>query len=210
MEADPAAVNLDAFELFFAERRPFFVEGSGIFRFNMDCNDGNCTGLLYSRRIGRSPQGSADTGDGEYAEAPTAVTILGAAKLTGRIGQFSVGALSAVTQEEQATIAAGLTRRQQTVEPLTSFNVLRARREFANNSNLGVMLTTTNRQSTVRHRLPGRQQRGRRRGLRLAAQPALQRHRVPRRQPHRRQRPTRSRACRRTPSTTSSGPMATT
>lgn len=148
VEADPAAVNLDAFELFFAERRPFFVEGSGVFRFNMDCNDGNCTGLLYSRRIGRAPQGSADTADGEYSQAPTAATILGAAKLTGRVGQFSVGALSAVTQEEQATIASGLTRRNQTVEPLTSFNVLRARREFANNSNLGVMLTTTGRQGT--------------------------------------------------------------
>ena len=148
VEADPAAVNLDAFELFFAERRPFFVEGSGIFRFNMDCNDGECTGLLYSRRIGRSPQGSADAADGEYSQAPTAATILGAAKLTGRVGRFSVGALSAVTQEEQATIAAGLTRRRQTVEPLSSFNVLRARREFANNSNLGVMLTTTARQGT--------------------------------------------------------------
>lgn len=148
VEADPAAVNLDAFELFFAERRPFFVEGSGVFRFNMDCNDGDCTGLLYSRRIGRPPQGSAATGAGEYAVAPVAATILGAAKLTGRVGQFSVGALSAVTQEEQATIAQGLTRRQQTIEPLTSFNVLRTRREFANNSNLGVMLTTTHRQAT--------------------------------------------------------------
>jgi hypothetical protein len=148
VEADPAAVNLDAFELFFAERRPFFVEGSGVFRFNMDCNDGECTGLLYSRRIGRAPQGAASTGDDEYASAPAAATILGAAKLTGRVGKFSVGALSAVTQEEHATIAAGLTRRRQVVEPLTRFTVLRARREFANQSNLGVMLTTTNRQRT--------------------------------------------------------------
>ena len=60
VEADPAVVNLDAFETFFPERRPFFVEGSGTFRFNMDCNDGNCTGMFYSRRIGRAPQGSAD------------------------------------------------------------------------------------------------------------------------------------------------------
>jgi hypothetical protein len=148
VEADPAAVNLDAFELFFAERRPFFVEGSGIFRFNMDCNDGECTGLLYSRRIGRAPQGSASTGDGEFAEAPAVATILGAAKLTGRVGAFSVGALSAVTQQEQATIASGLARRRQVVEPLTGFNVLRARREFANQSNLGVMLTATTRQQT--------------------------------------------------------------
>ncbi len=148
VEADPAAVNLDAFELFFQERRPFFVEGSGVFRFNMDCNDGACTGLLYSRRIGRPPQGSADTADGEYSQAPAAATILGAAKLSGRVGAFSVGALSAVTQEEHATVASGLVRRDQVVEPLTGFNVLRARREFANRSNLGVMLTSTNRRLT--------------------------------------------------------------
>ena len=40
VEADPAVVNLSAFETYFAERRPFFVEGSGIFRFDIDCNDG--------------------------------------------------------------------------------------------------------------------------------------------------------------------------
>lgn len=146
VEADPAAVNLDAFELFFAERRPFFVEGSGIFNFNMDCNDGACTGLLYSRRIGRNPQGEATLADGEYAETPLTATILGAAKLTGRVGAFSVGALSAVTQRERAAIASGAVRREQTVEPLTSFNVVRTRREFANNSNIGVMLTSTTRQ----------------------------------------------------------------
>jgi hypothetical protein len=148
VEADPAAVNLEAFELFFTERRPFFVEGSGIFRFNVDCNDGECTGLVYSRRIGRVPQGEVDTADGEYDQTPLAVTILGAAKLTGRVGAFSVGALSAVTQEEGATIASGLSRRRQVVEPLAGFNVLRARREFANRSNLGVMLTSTTRRLT--------------------------------------------------------------
>ena len=46
VEADPAVVNLGAFETFFAERRPFFVEGSGNFSFNIDCNDGQCTGLV--------------------------------------------------------------------------------------------------------------------------------------------------------------------
>ncbi|MEZ5293718.1 MAG: DUF5916 domain-containing protein [Vicinamibacterales bacterium] len=157
VEADPAALNLSAFELFFSERRPFFVEGSGVFRFNMDCNDGNCTGLLYSRRIGRAPQGSPDTADDEYSASPTAATILGAAKLTGRVGAFSVGALSAVTQQERATIAAGSLRRQQVVEPLTSFNVMRVRHEFADNSNLGVMLTSTTRQNTGDTRFLGDQ-----------------------------------------------------
>ena len=108
VEADPAVVNLDAFETFFQERRPFFVEGSGTFQFNMDCNDGQCTGLFYSRRIGRAPQGEPELEDDEYSDQPDAATIIGAAKLTGRMGKFSVGALSAVTAEEEATIATGL------------------------------------------------------------------------------------------------------
>ena len=59
VEADPAVVNLSAFETFFSERRPFFVEGGGIFNFDIDCNDGSCSGLFYSRRIGRTPRGEA-------------------------------------------------------------------------------------------------------------------------------------------------------
>jgi hypothetical protein len=149
VEADPAAVNLEAAELFFSERRPFFVEGSGIFRFNIDCNDGECTGLLYSRRIGRVPQGDPDVADDEFEHAPATTTILGAAKLTGRIGAFSVGALSAATQEERGTISSLSSNRRLVVEPLSGFNVLRARREFANRSNLGVMLTSTNRRLTT-------------------------------------------------------------
>lgn len=147
VEADPAVVNLDAFEVFFQERRPFFVEGSGTFQFNMDCSDGLCTGLFYSRRIGRAPQGFANTASGEYSTAPTAATIVGAGKLTGRVGKFSIGALTAMTAEENALIAGGSgLRREQVVEPVTGYTVLRARREFANQSNVGFMLTSTNRQ----------------------------------------------------------------
>jgi hypothetical protein len=148
VEADPAVVNLDAFETFFQERRPFFVEGSGTFQFPIDCNDGSCTGLFYSRRIGRAPQGSATTAGGEYSDSPVAATILGAAKLTGRVGAFSVGALSAVTTDEEATIASGLARRAEIVEPLSGYSVVRARREFANQSNIGFMMTSTNRRLT--------------------------------------------------------------
>jgi hypothetical protein len=146
VEADPAVVNLDAFETFFQERRPFFVEGSGTFQFNVDCNDGQCTGLFYSRRIGRPPQGSATLDGEEYAAVPPAATILGAAKLTGRAGAFSIGGLSAVTAAEDATIASGLVRRTQRVEPLAGYSVVRARREFANQSNIGFMATSTIRQ----------------------------------------------------------------
>jgi hypothetical protein len=148
VEADPAVVNLDAFETFFPERRPFFVEGSGTFRFNMDCNDGACTGMFYSRRIGREPQGSAETSDDEYSKAPDAATIIGAAKLTGRAAGFSIGALTAITAREDAEIAApgSIGYRSQTVEPLTGYTVLRARREFQNQSSIGFMTTGTNRQ----------------------------------------------------------------
>ena len=145
VEADPAVVNLSAFETFFAERRPFFVEGSGVFRFDLDCNDGNCSGLFYSRRIGRSPRGAAEVPEGGYSLAPAQTTILGAAKLTGRAGGFSMGLLNAVTADEDALIVVGAGRTRQTVEPLSSYTVGRARREFGDQSALGLMMTATNR-----------------------------------------------------------------
>jgi hypothetical protein len=145
VEADPAVVNLSAFETFFAERRPFFMEGSGIFRFDLDCNDGNCSGLFYSRRIGRTPRGEAEVPDGGFSDAPAQTTILGAAKLTGRAGPFSIGVLNAITSDEDALIANGVTRTRQTIEPLSGYTVARARREFADQSALGFMVTATNR-----------------------------------------------------------------
>jgi hypothetical protein len=147
VEADPAVVNLDAFEVLFPERRPFFVEGSGNFRFNMDCNDGACTGLFYSRRIGRAPQGEPDLEDDQFEETPDTATIYGAAKLTGRVGAFSVGGLTAVTAREDATIAStgSLDYQTMAVEPVTAYSVGRMRREFRNQSALGFMVTSTNR-----------------------------------------------------------------
>ena len=89
VEADPAVVNLDAFEVLFPERRPFFVEGSGTFRFNMDCNDGNCTGLFYSRRIGRAPQGEPDEGGGRVLDHARDGDHPGCGEADGRAGRFS-------------------------------------------------------------------------------------------------------------------------
>jgi uncharacterized protein DUF5916/cellulose/xylan binding protein with CBM9 domain len=156
VEADPAVVNLSAFETFFSERRPFFVEGSGIFSFDIDCNDGSCSGLFYSRRIGRTPRGDADVPAGGFSSAPGQTTIIGAAKLTGRIGAFSVGALNAVTSDEDAVIVNGTVRTRQTVEPLANYSVVRARREFTNQSSLGFMGTATNRNLDAATRfLPG-------------------------------------------------------
>jgi hypothetical protein len=140
VEADPAEVNLSAFETFFSERRPFFIEGSGTYAF--ECRDCN---MFYSRRIGRAPRGAPQLGDGEFAVQPLQSTILGAAKLTGRVGAFSVGVLTAVTQTEEATVARGLATRAVPVEPQTFYSVSRVRREFADQSSLGAIVTTTSR-----------------------------------------------------------------
>jgi hypothetical protein len=141
VEADPAVVNLGAFETFFQERRPFFIEGSGTYRW--DCND-DCI-LFYSRRIGRQPRGFPSLADGEYSLQPVQTTIIGAGKLTGRIGAFSVGGLVAATQEEFADVAFGAGRRREVVEPGSLYSVGRARREFSDQSSLGFILTSTTR-----------------------------------------------------------------
>ncbi len=86
-----------------------------------------------------------DAPDGGYVEEPAQTTILGAAKLTGRIGDYSIGALNAVTAEEDARTAIGGQRSSAMAEPLTSYSLVRARREFANQSTVGFMMTSTNR-----------------------------------------------------------------
>jgi Domain of unknown function (DUF5916) len=145
VEADPAVVNLSGFETFFSERRPFFVEGAGMFAFDLDCNDGSCSGLFYPRRIGRAPRGFPALGDGMNARVPQQTKILGAAKLTGRAGQYSFGVLNATTADEQAIVANGSLRTRESVEPLANYAVVRARREFANQSSIGFMATDTRR-----------------------------------------------------------------
>jgi Domain of unknown function (DUF1083). len=140
VEADPAVVNLSAFETFFQEKRPFFIEGSGTYQF--ECRDCN---LFYSRRIGRQPRGYPDIPDNGYASVPRNSTILGAAKLTGRVRNFSVGVLTAATDEEVGRGAIGGTTWNQIVEPRSFYSVSRARREFSDQSSLGFILTTTNR-----------------------------------------------------------------
>lgn len=156
VEADPAVVNLSGFETFFSERRPFFVEGAGTFAFNLDCNDGSCSGLFYPRRIGRAPRGFPALEEGMSARVPQQTRILGAAKLTGRAGKFSFGAMNATTADEQAIVANGALRTRQSVEPLSSYSVVRARREFANQSSVGFMATSTARRlNSFTRFLPG-------------------------------------------------------
>ncbi len=131
VEADPAVVNLTAFETFFRERRPFFVEGANLFEFGAG-SGGFVFGaprLFYSRRIGRRPSRFAES-DG-YADNPTATRIIGAGKLSGKTAGWSVGLLEAVTARTYAQLQrADGTRTAEAVEPLTNYSLLSVRKDF--------------------------------------------------------------------------------
>jgi hypothetical protein len=151
VEADPSQVNLTAFELFFQERRPFFLEGNNTLNFPV--SPFNSNNLFYSRRIGRSPQGSADTDESgsddveEYNKANTRTTILGAAKLTGKNKHgFSWGILESVTSKEFTEIDSLGYKRKQVIEPMTNYFVSRAQQDInKGNTIIGGMFTATNR-----------------------------------------------------------------
>jgi len=149
VEADPAVVNLTAYETYFSERRPFFVQGAGIFSgISPGFIPVNGPQYLYSRRIGRAPQAAAVyRGDEAFTAAPRSTTILGAAKLSGRTaGGWSVGLLDAVTDREIATVDSAGTRFHDEVEPLTNYAALRAKREFGGGATtLGLTGTAVNR-----------------------------------------------------------------
>ena len=102
VEADPSAIALDGFQIFFREQRPFFVENKNIFDFNISrSRAGNTFGfdnVFYSRRIGRSPQGAADSSDEEFVDQPDNTPIIGAAKFRGKTQDgWALGVLESVT-----------------------------------------------------------------------------------------------------------------
>src|SRR5438105_3226922 len=123
VEADPGVLNLSAFETFFPEQRPFFVAGRGLFQFDVNCNDVNCSseGLVYSRRIGRAPELAGTYSD---TTSPAFTRILGAGKLTGRLPSgLTIGVLDAVTQH-----VTGVGRA--TIAPTSNYGVMRLRQDL--------------------------------------------------------------------------------
>ena len=138
-EVDPAVVNLTAFETFFPEKREFFIEGSGLFSFGglwcFTCSNISSLDLLFTRRIGRTPQGGdLAFQEADYADVPDATTILGAAKLTGRTRSgTSIGVLGAVTESEvAATETLEGERGEAEVEPLSGYLVGRVQHDLLN------------------------------------------------------------------------------
>jgi hypothetical protein len=144
VEADPSVVNLTAYETFYQEKRPFFLEGRKILSFEVEDEDQ----LFYSRRVGAPPSGVPFLGpDEEMSSIPESTTILGAFKVTGRTdGGTSVAVLQAFTQKETVSVASPLGQRDAVVEPYGSYTVARLHKDWdKGTTSLGGMLTSTHR-----------------------------------------------------------------
>jgi hypothetical protein len=150
VEVDPAVVNLSDFETFYPEKRPFFIEGSSIFDFgsggannNWGFNWGN-PNFFYSRRVGRAPQGSIPSAD--FSNVPQGTSIIGAAKLTGKVGNWNIGMMHALTGREMAQIDISGQQSRMEVEPRTYYGVLRSQKEINDGrQGLGVIATAAAR-----------------------------------------------------------------
>jgi hypothetical protein len=143
VEADPSVVNLTAYETFYEEKRPFFLEGRKILSFEIEDADQ----LFYSRRIGHAPSRDPSLERAETLNAPEITTILTALKVTGKTdGGLSVGLLQSFTQKETAQISAPPGARDVEVEPFGSYTVGRLHKDWdEGNTSIGGMVTSTHR-----------------------------------------------------------------
>ncbi len=146
VEVDPAVINLTAFETFYEEKRPFFIEGANIFEFGYggatnysSFNWGNPS-FFYSRRIGGAPKGNVSRDD--YVSLPERTTILGAFKITGKISGWNLGFTNAITEREYAEIDLNGERFKEEIEPFSYYGVLRTQKEF-NDGRQGIGLIAT-------------------------------------------------------------------
>jgi len=143
VEADPSVMNLTAYETFYEEKRPFFLEGKSIFSFDFDN-----VNMFYSRRIGHAPNCTPNvSGGAPYLKTPENTTILSALKLSGKTADgLSIGVLQSITNKEYATIATDGGSREIAVEPLTSTTLARLQQDYDGGSTvIGGIITATNR-----------------------------------------------------------------
>jgi len=138
VEVDPAVVNLSAFETFFPEKRPFFIENANAFSYGnfscFFCSNVSNLQMFYSRRIGRAPQLFPA---GTYVDMPENATIVAAGKITGRTSNnYRIGMLDAITRNENAAVitvdpnTSARTQFEKVAEPLTNYFVARPRKDF--------------------------------------------------------------------------------
>jgi len=131
VEADPERINLSKYELYFSEKRPFFMEGADLYACGSQENElslSNPWYLFYSRRIGKKLL------DG------TEVNIRAGGKITGKLGRTNLGFLSALTDE---TLYNG----GEDCEPKAHYTVLRIKEDIFTNSTLGLLLTSKDTRS---------------------------------------------------------------
>lgn len=142
VESDPSVMNLTAFETFYEEKRPFFLEGKNIFRFEL--GDAN---LFYTRRIGHAPTYYPPTGTNQYVDFPDNTSILSAVKVSGKSKNgLAIGILHSLTAAEKAEISTNGQKSKLRVEPLTSYTVGRVQQDFNQGTTvLGGIITATNR-----------------------------------------------------------------
>jgi hypothetical protein len=156
VEADPSVVNLTAYETFFEEKRPFFMEGKNILTLNLDSvatagdvalSFGTNEMMFYSRRIGQAPHAVPETEPGEYLQMPDHTSILTAAKVTGKTADgLSLGIVQSVTGRERAHLSLDGIERREVVEPPTNYFAGRVQKDWdKGNTVLGGMLTNTHR-----------------------------------------------------------------
>jgi hypothetical protein len=149
VELDQVILNLSTYETFLPEKRPFFLEGIDAFAFPMQ--------VFYSRRIGSAPLApslrtdamsatSPNTPGEQLVDVPVPATIYASGKLVGRLTpNWTIGALSAVTSANHVKILDNTLTPPVTEErllaPVTSFNVLRLKRELGSGGHVGVIGT---------------------------------------------------------------------
>ncbi|MEM6966869.1 MAG: DUF5916 domain-containing protein [Bacteroidota bacterium] len=152
VEADPSALNLDGFQIFFNEQRPFFVENANIFEFQVAQLEAGGPfrndNLFYSRRVGASPRGQIDNIPKEaFTSSPGFTNILAAAKLSGKTQDgWSIGILESVTAKEYLEITYEGQESRELIEPMTNYFVGRVSKDYKEGaSQVGISLTNVTR-----------------------------------------------------------------
>ncbi len=143
VELDPSVMNLTAYETFYEEKRPFFLEGKHI----LDFANGSDM-MFYTRRIGASPSYSPQNIDNQtsFAETKENVPIIGALKLTGTNKQgVTIGVIESLTGSSSAKVTRNSVENKEQVEPLTNYAVVRVQKNWKGNTLLGGMVTSVNR-----------------------------------------------------------------
>ncbi len=148
VEVDPSVMNLSAYETFYEEKRPFFLEGRHILEFDNEEDK-----MFYTRRIGSMPSYRPLVDNQEsFAATPQYIPIIGALKLTGTNKKgVTIGVLESVTARTSSKVMRNGERGKEVTEPLTNYTIARVQKNWEGNTLLGGMVTSVNRDLDAKH-----------------------------------------------------------